>query len=79
MILIQQVIALAAHPVRVPHIESFTGHIFLACVVSVLCNPLFGLIALFLAGALDLYLARLAFPRPAGYIFCFRFFFFIYF
>jgi len=33
-------------------VPSFAGHIILACVVFWLCNPLLGLVAFILAGAL---------------------------
>jgi len=40
-------------PVTVQRVQSFAGHIVFSCFVFWFCNPLFGLIAFILAGALN--------------------------
>ena len=68
----QQVVLASAtqsQPIRrTQHNQSFVGHMVFACVVFCCCNPLFGLIAFILAGALNhVYLLKcvLLLPPPA--------------
>ena len=40
-------------PVRLPYRPAFRGHLIFALIVMLMCNPLFGLIAVVLAGSLN--------------------------